>query len=141
MRSRILLSISDCILVSHQGEKILKMLFFCGTIRNKFLIALKPVDVASHDVDAIVTKVGKSSYKIDVAVVDDDNKENYCLGIILDGRDYRNLPTVRDREITVPSVLSSLGWNLKRVWVMDWIEKSDTVLSDISETIDKLKGV
>lgn len=89
----------------------------------------------------VVTKVGKSSYKIDVAVVDDDNKENYCLGIILDGRDYRNLPTVRDREITVPSVLSSLGWNLKRVWVMDWIEKSDTVLSDISETIDKLKGV
>lgn len=79
----------------------------------------------------VVTKVGRSTFKIDIAVVDEHNPDNYSLGIILDGRDYYNLPIVRDREITVPSVLRSLGWRLHRVWTIDWFDNPDAVLSDI----------
>lgn len=84
----------------------------------------------------VLTKVGRSSFKIDIAVVDAHNKEYYRLGIILDGRDYNNLPTVRDREITVPAILQSLGWTLCRVWVIDWLENPDAVINRISSLLE-----
>lgn len=77
------------------------------------------------------TKVGRSDFKIDIAIVDQDHPENYRLGIIIDGRDYNALPTVRDREITVPSVLHSLGWRLHRIWTIDWLENPDGVIRGI----------
>lgn len=68
----------------------------------------------------VKTRIGRSSFKIDLAIVDSENPDRYKLGIILDGRDYYSLPSVRDREITAPSVLTSLGWRLYRVWTIDW---------------------
>lgn len=83
----------------------------------------------------VVTKVGRSAFKIDLAIVDENNPDNYRLGIILDGRDYNALPTVRDREITVPSVLRTLGWSLYRVWTIDYLENPEL---DIKNIIDRL---
>lgn len=85
-----------------------------------------------YDVDV---KVGRSSFKIDLAVVDAEAPERYRLGIIVDGRDYHNLPTVRDREITVPSMLRSLGWEVLRVWTIDWFERPDAVINQIIEAL------
>lgn len=83
----------------------------------------------------VVTKVGRSAFKIDIAIVDKDNPDNYILGLILDGRDYNALPTVRDREITVPSVLQSLGWHLHRLWTIDWLENPESVLQSITSSL------
>ncbi|MDE6337475.1 MAG: DUF4011 domain-containing protein, partial [Muribaculaceae bacterium] len=77
------------------------------------------------------THVGRSSFKVDIAIVDPDNPDQYKYGITLDGRDYYKLPTVRDREITVRSVLRNLGWNLKRIWVLDYLENPDLVIQHI----------
>lgn len=80
----------------------------------------------------VVTHVGRSAFKIDVAIIDPDDPETYKLGIILDGKDYNNLPTVRDREITVPGVLKGLGWEIARIWVLDWFENPEAVLDSLS---------
>ncbi|MDE6577523.1 MAG: DUF4011 domain-containing protein, partial [Muribaculaceae bacterium] len=48
------------------------------------------------------TKIGRSAFKVDLAIVDANDPEKYCLGLILDGKEYNSLPTVRDREVTVP---------------------------------------
>lgn len=79
----------------------------------------------------VKTKIGRSSLKIDVAVSDPETPDKYMAGVILDSRDYHSLPTVRDREVTVPSVLRSLGWDIKRIWVIDWLENPDRVLEEI----------
>lgn len=79
--------------------------------------------------------VGRSNFKVDLAVRDASDVGRYKLGIIIDGPDYHGLPTVRDREITVPSVLSSLGWRLHRVWSVDWFDNPDAVMAMLFEAL------
>lgn len=85
----------------------------------------------------VATKVGRSAFKIDIAIFDNENPDNYILGLIIDGRDYNALPTVRDREITVPTVLNSLGWRLHRLWTIDWLENPDRVIQSIVSSIER----
>ncbi len=64
--------------------------------------------------------VGRSAYHVDIGVVNPQNPEEYILGIMLDGSGYGTAKTTRDREIAQISVLHGLGWNILRVWCMDW---------------------
>lgn len=77
------------------------------------------------------TNIGRSSFKIDIAIVSRTDPHLYDYGIIIDGKNYYELPTVRDREITIPQVLQNLGWKLKRVWVIDWLENPALVLESL----------
>ncbi len=70
-----------------------------------------------YDTDRMV---GHSEYKIDIGIVDPENKEQYLCGILLDGNTYGTAKSTRDREIAQKSVLKGLGWTVLRVWVMDW---------------------
>jgi hypothetical protein len=65
--------------------------------------------------------VGKSKFRIDLAIVDKENPSRYSTGIITDGKSYYDIPTARDREIVQPSILTSLGWNLTHAWTADRI--------------------
>lgn len=85
----------------------------------------------------VKTEVGLSDFKIDVAVVDPRNKSNYILGILLDGDTYRNTQTTRDREIVQPAVLKGLGWNVVRVWSVDWFKQPEVVLDRLEEIINE----
>ena len=81
------------------------------------------------------TDIGCSGYKIDIGIVDTQNPSNYQLGIICDGKNYRRTKTVRDREIVQNNVLKALGWNICRIWTMDWWEKPDEVMASIQAAI------
>ena len=70
-----------------------------------------------------------------VAVVDKNNTSTYKLGILLDGQEYYDTKTVRDREIVQPSVLKLLGWNLMHVWTIDWLTRPEYVLKKIIELL------
>lgn len=85
------------------------------------------------------TNIGTSGYKIDIAVVDKNNPGNYILGIICDGENYRRTKTTRDREIVQNSVLRMLGWNICRVWTLDWWENPSKVMIMIESAIEKAK--
>ena len=103
----------------------------CSTINAKDYIVEDIAAKLREKGYCVRTKIGRSSLKIDVAVSDPETPDKYMAGFILDSRDYHSLPTVRDREVTVPSMLRSLGWNIKRIWVIDWLENPDRVLEEI----------
>ena len=81
--------------------------------------------------------VGRSQFKVDIALSDRDNPDVYRLGILLDGTRYHETQTTRDREIVQPSILSSLCWNVMRVWSVDWFNNRERVIERIMEKFDE----
>lgn len=82
------------------------------------------------------TDIGCSGYKIDIGIVDDECPSRYKLGIICDGENYKRTKTVRDREIVQNNVLKMLGWNICRVWTLDWWDNPSEVLASIQDAIN-----
>ena len=85
------------------------------------------------------TNVGTSAFRLDLAVVDPADKHRYLLGIICDGEGYYRLKSTRNREIVCPSVLRMLGWNLMRVWSVDWLLHPDAVVNQIIQCLNMSK--
>lgn len=65
------------------------------------------------------TGIGSSNFRVDIGVVDPNHPERYLYGILCDGPVYASAEAARDREIIRPEVLESLGWKLKRRWILD----------------------
>lgn len=85
--------------------------------------------------------VGRSEYRVDIAVIDPRDPDRYLLGILLDGASYRAAKTARDREIGQIGVLRGLGWNVLRVWAMDWWDNSDKEIDRILKELEQLKSM
>ena len=83
--------------------------------------------------------VGHSEYRVDVGVVDPNVPEKYILGILLDGGSYKSAKTTRDRELAQIDVLKSLGWNIIRIWSMDWWDNSNKEINRILDMLERLK--
>ncbi|MDE6310791.1 MAG: DUF4011 domain-containing protein [Muribaculaceae bacterium] len=82
------------------------------------------------------TNIGRSRFKVDVAVGDPATPDRYRLGILLDGEGYRDTHTTRDREVVQPSVLTGLNWQIMRVWSVDWYNNPDRVIERIVEKLN-----
>ena len=103
----------------------------------------RDTSLAREIADAIAAKgyvvhvnVGRSQFKVDVAVSRQESPDTYTLGILLDGESYRDTQTTRDREIVQPSVLEGLRWRVMRVWSVDWLNNPERVLNRIVEQIE-----
>ncbi len=84
--------------------------------------------------------VGRSEYRIDIGVIDPKNPGEYILGILLDGTGYGTARTTRDREIAQISVLNGLGWNILRVWCMDWWDNRQKELNRILSKLQDIQS-
>ncbi len=82
--------------------------------------------------------IGTSGFKIDIGIVHPQKAQQYILGIVIDGTYYYNARTANDREMVMPSVLKSLGWNLHRIWTMDWYENSNAIIETIAKKVNNL---
>ena len=82
--------------------------------------------------------VGRSAYRIDIAVIYPEEPEKYLLGIMLDGPGYGNAKTTRDREVAQIGVLQGLGWHITRVWSMDWWDNCD---KEMQRILKQLKAI
>lgn len=82
--------------------------------------------------------VGRSNFKVDIAVSTKEHPEQYILGILCDGRNYYETKTTRDREIVQPNVLKMLNWKVMRVFSIDWYENRERALEQI---LQELKSV
>ena len=85
------------------------------------------------------TFVGRSNFKIDLAVLDPKHPDTYLLGILCDGKNYYETKTTRDREICQPNVLNMLHWHIMRIWSVDWFENKEKVLERIVKKLDDLQ--
>lgn len=101
------------------------------------LIAQQIADALTEKGYTTSVKVGRSQFKVDVAVCNKENPNEYLLGILLDGEGYHNTQTTRDREIVQTSVLGNLRWQIMRVWSIDWFNNPERVISRIIERIEK----
>jgi len=86
-----------------------------------------------------IKNVGNSEFKIDIAVTDPRNSQSYILGILLDGDVYSKTQNTRDREVAQISVLSSLGWNIHRIWAMDYWADERKEISKVLDLLEELK--
>lgn len=79
--------------------------------------------------------LGNSEYKIDLAIVDPSNEQKYLLAILIDGENYYEAQTANDRNVIQPSVLSRLGWEIHRIWAIDWYEDKANEIAKVLKKI------
>jgi len=82
--------------------------------------------------------VGNSGYRVDIAVVDPTQPKRYLVGILLDGSTYVSSKTTNDRELAQISVLKGLGWEIYRIWSVDWWNNSDKEMAKLLEYIKEM---
>ncbi len=80
--------------------------------------------------------VGKSGFKIDIGVVSPEKEGTYCLGILLDGPVYAASGTTTSREVSQMSMLKGFGWNIVRIWSLEWWENPDSVFEKLVQLIN-----
>ena len=100
-------------------------------------VIAKELEAKGYKVD---TFVGRSNFKIDLAVLDPKHPDTYLLGILTDGKNYYETKTTRDREICQPNVLRMLKWNIMRIWSVDWLENKEKVLVRVVEKLENLQS-
>jgi len=82
--------------------------------------------------------LGASDYRIDLAVRNPKNPNEFILGIETDGEMYRSAKTTRDRERLRREVLESLGWKVHRIWARDWIRNRNDELNKLNQAIQAI---
>ena len=87
---------------------------------------------------ATIMGVGTSDRRVDLAVYRPETDGEFLLGILGDGPGYGADRTVRDRDALRVEVLQNLGWNLMRLWSVDWILDRARTQQRILETLETL---
>ena len=69
---------------------------------------------------AVDERVGRSGYRIDLAVRAQPDDGSYAIAVECDGDAYRSASSARDRDVSRRSVLEGLGWRVARCWCLEW---------------------
>ena len=83
-------------------------------------------------------RIGASGHRVDVGVVDPRDPAHFILGVESDGDSYLALPSARDRDRLHQSVLEGLGWELERVWSLDWMTHADREVERIHRRLQTI---
>lgn len=74
----------------------------------------------------VVTQVGCSGYRIDMAIRHPKYNGRFAIGIECDGAAYHSARTARERDRLRQTVLEDMGWKIYRIWSTDWIKDQHT---------------
>lgn len=85
------------------------------------------------------TRVGVAGIFIDLAVVDPDDKSRFLIGIECDGLSYATGRTCRDRERLRQQVLQAQGWEIHRIWCLDWFQRPAEQLQKLINAIEVVR--
>ena len=85
------------------------------------------------------THVGIAGIFVDLAIVDPEDETRYLIGIDVDGESYRTSRSARDRDRTRGGVLGGQGWNMHRVWALEWFRRPTEQLNELIEAIEAAK--
>ncbi|MDE7439957.1 MAG: DUF4011 domain-containing protein [Clostridia bacterium] len=80
--------------------------------------------------------VGVSDFKIDVAVVDPQNKHNFILAVLCDGS--QSAFSVKDRTILQVQTLKRNNWNVVRLYSINFFNNPKREIKKIKDYLDKL---
>jgi very-short-patch-repair endonuclease len=85
-------------------------------------------------------RIGLSDYRVDLAIVDPASPDHYLLGIECDGPVYAGTETARHRDRLCTEMLNQRGWNLHRVWSLDWNRDANNQLKRIAAAVKAAKA-
>ena len=88
----------------------------------------------------VVTQVGCSGFRIDMAVKHPTQSGKFAIGIECDGAAYHSSRTVRERDRLRQAVLEDMGWTIYRIWSTDWIKDQKTEEEKLINAIEKALG-
>src|SRR5258707_10448234 len=89
----------------------------------------------------LVPQVGRSGYRIDFGVLDDQIENRFIAGLECDGATYHEAATARDRDRLRQEVLeNNLGWRLHRIWSTDWYHDRDSHVEHILSLVDESRS-
>ena len=132
------------------GTKALKMFLDYAENRNNVRDGNSESDVNTpfednvydyvHSLGYDIRKqVGCAGYRIDLGILDPHSPGRYLIGIECDGKQYFNAPVARDRDRLRQQVLTGLGWNLHRVWSMEWYQDRENTKQRLLTAIENAK--
>ena len=88
----------------------------------------------------VVTQVGCSGFRIDMAVKHPTQNGKFAIGIECDGAAYHSSRTARERDRLRQAVLEDMGWTIYRIWSTDWIKDQKTEEEKLINAIEKALG-
>lgn len=88
----------------------------------------------------VVTQVGCSGFRIDMAIKHPIDSGRFVIGIECDGATYHSSRTARERDRLRQTVLEDMGWIIYRVWSTDWIKDQPTEEKKLVTAIEKVLG-
>ena len=80
-------------------------------------------------------QVGVGAYRIDMAIKDPNNLNQYMLAIECDGAAYHSSYSARARDRLRQEVLEGLGWKVYRIWSTDWFRDPKGELDKLEKEI------
>ncbi len=85
----------------------------------------------------VITQVGCSGFRIDMAVKHPNHSGQFAIGIECDGAAYHSSRTARERDRLRQTVLEDMGWTIYRIWSTDWIKDQRTEEQKLINAIDR----
>lgn len=90
----------------------------------------------------VVTQVGCSGFRIDMAIKHPTQSGKFAIGIECDGAMYHSSRTARERDRLRQTVLEDMGWKIYRIWSTDWIKNQKSEEDKLVEAIETaLSGI
>ena len=83
--------------------------------------------------------VSTTGASVDMAIVDPEDSDRYLLGLGCDGLSYNSSRWARDRDRLAEAVLRDRGWELHRIWSLDWFHRPDEQRKRVLAALDKAK--
>ena len=88
----------------------------------------------------VVTQVGCSGFRIDMAIKHPKHSGCFAIGIECDGATYHSSRTARERDRLRQTVLEDMGWTIYRIWSTDWIKDQRTEKQKLVAAVEKALG-
>ncbi len=82
--------------------------------------------------------VGVSGWRVNLGVKHTSHEGGYLCGIELDGPSYHQAPGARDRDVQRQAILESKGWNILRLWSVDFFHDPESEYARLLHLIEKL---
>lgn len=76
---------------------------------------------------------------LDLAVRDPRNPDQYLLGIQCDGQTYQAARWARDRDRLRQEILQARGWQIHRLWALDWLRHPGRERERLAEALQQAR--
>ncbi|SFF64827.1 AAA domain-containing protein [Halobacillus alkaliphilus] len=106
---------------------------------NSSVIIPKIKEALEHHGYQVETNIGRSDYKVDLAVVDKNNKEKYLVAIQVDGHRYASFTATRDRIKLGETMLKKLGWHIIKVWSVEWWHNEEKQIEELLAQLHEIE--